>query len=105
MSKHSPGPWVYEGRSGDDPRIKEKYHGWGCNGMWDAEDNVIFGTTGGWDREFTEPENPADIKLLQAAPDMLAVLKDILCSYECGDKVDNMIRKVLRKAEGGYEYS
>ena len=46
MSKHTPGPWVFEARDGDHPLNDQD--GWGCDGLWAVNGGFILGAGPGW---------------------------------------------------------
>ena len=87
-TKFTPGPWMAEA---------ENVHT-GCVATCHGDADTWFEVwsenwEGGIDQE-------ANANLIAAAPDMYALLKDILENYECGDIVDQEIQEVLAKAEG-----
>ena len=98
---HSPGPWVHEYRSGDDPR-NVSHSGWGTEGLWDADGNLILGADFGWDASYMPPKNPADIKLLQAAPDMLKMLKKLYYEVKYSLDLSGELAVVISNA-GGFQ--
>lgn len=105
MSKHTPGPWKFGVRSFDnDYKVAEKPFDYTGPGHY--ENPSIFGPDGreivGCD-EYMVFHNPADIRLMVAAPDLLEALKAMLEYYgshtacvECQD----MARAAIAKAEG-----
>lgn len=92
--KHTPGPWVYEYRDGNDPRNKR--NGWGTEGLWGADNSLIFGTAMGWEGGFEAPLDP-DACLIACAPEMLALLKELVRTmdedYDYRQRLDEMIAK------------
>jgi hypothetical protein len=73
MSKHTPGPWIFENRDGDHPLNDQC--GWGCDGLWAVNGGFILGAGPGWDGEYVAP-NDSDARLIAAAPDLLEALRD-----------------------------
>lgn len=112
MSTHTPGPWVYEYRDGNDPRNKR--NGWGTEGLWGADNSLIFGTATGWDGGFEAPlEDDAAfiVRACNAHATMLEALKDCLhnakmrrdSGFECGPTIEREIERTeqaIRLAEG-----
>ncbi len=45
-------------------------------------------------------DKQANAQLIAAAPDMYAMLNDILKNHECGDVIDIKIYELLKKARG-----
>jgi len=97
---HTPGPWIYEHRSGDHP--KNNNGGWGAIGLWGPDGEQIFGTGTGWDSDFVEPSE-ANARLIAAAPNMLVQLK--IVSWVLSDlSPDGLVKAgvdaVIAEAEG-----
>lgn len=75
MSTHSKAPWrfdVVDGRSRTDGSD------WGSEGLWSADNKMIFGDADGWESGYRGPENPADRALIENAPFLLAVLVELM---------------------------
>lgn len=53
MSKHTPGPWIFENRDGDHPLNDQD--GWGCDGLWAVNGGFILGSGTGWDGAYQGP--------------------------------------------------
>lgn len=107
MSKHTPGPWIFENRDGDHPLNDQ--NGWGCHGLWAVNGGFILGDGAGWDSGYQGP-NEADARLIAAAPDMLELLQSIRAVMPrtacAGCTVDNYaedIDALLAKIDGGGE--
>ena len=64
MNKHTPGPWQIA--NGEDRRVYLINHG------RDAVGETVY----------TDTRNPADARLIAAAPDLLAALKGILREHD-----------------------
>ena len=64
MNKHTPGPWTIA--NGEDRRVYLINHG------RDAVGETVY----------TDTRNPADARLIAAAPDLLAALKGILREHD-----------------------
>ena len=80
MSKHTPGPWVFESRDGDHPLNDQD--GWGCDGLWAVDGGFILGAGPGWDSSYVAPDD-ADARLIAAAPELLEACKAMLaCCYD-----------------------
>jgi hypothetical protein len=78
MSKYTPGPWVFESRSGDHPL--NNHNGWGIDGLWAVNGGLILGSDVGWDGGYVSPEE-ADARLIEAAPELFELLKFMLDQY------------------------
>lgn len=68
----TPGPWVFEYRSGDHPLSDRS--GWGCEGLWAVDGGLILGDDIGWDGGYEGP-NEANARLIAAAPELLEALQ------------------------------
>lgn len=74
MIKHTPGPWIFEHRTGDHPLNDQD--GWGCDGLWAVNGGFILGSGAGWDGTYQGPTE-ANAHLIAAAPEMADLLRDI----------------------------
>jgi hypothetical protein len=72
MSKHTPGPWVFEYRDGKHPL--NDCNGSRIDGLWATNGEFILGDVTGWDGGYFGP-NEANARLIAAAPDMLEALE------------------------------
>jgi hypothetical protein len=72
MSKHTPGPWVFEYRDGKHPL--NDCNGSRIDGLWAINGEFILGDVTGWDGGYFGP-NEANARLIAAAPDMLDELR------------------------------
>lgn len=127
MSKHSPGPWIFGVEEWDDDAARRKpvAKPFDYSGPGHYDNPSIFGADGneivGCD-EYMVFRNPADIRLLVAAPDLLEALKSAAeylhdksgclwlgsdfqrgcrCSEDCSSiAVWKQARAAIAKAEG-----
>jgi len=110
MNKHTPGPWIFgvEGWNADAQRRKPVAKPFDYSGPGYYDNPSIFGANGneivGCD-VYMVFRNPADIRLLVAAPDLLEALKDThqLLEVYCGDFEEGtrkQARAAISKAEG-----
>lgn len=96
MSKHTPGPWVFEVRDGDHPLNDQ--NGWGCDGLWAVNGGFILGAGPGWDSSYVAPDNE-DARLIAAAPELLDACKVALGIIGFGAEHDQ-ISAAIAKATG-----
>lgn len=90
--------------------------GWGCNGLFDEDDNMILGDDTGWSGGFVMPSEthqrqieavPEMLELLQRAANIMASLERLLDTALMGqasvDKAawDSDVVALLSKIEGG----
>lgn len=110
MSKHTPGPWIFGVEEWDDDACRHKpvakpfdYSGPGYYGnpfIFGADGNEIVGCG-----EYMVFRNPADIRLLVAAPDLLAVCKELAKSaaywseYDVPLGIVDRLNAAIAKAE------
>ena len=99
MSKHTPGPWVFEARDGDHPLNDQD--GWGCDGLWAVDGGFILGAGPGWDSSYVAPDD-ADARLIAAAPELLEALVDLVAFYppDSTDAAVTSARAAIAKATG-----
>lgn len=105
MSKHTPGPWIFENRDGDHPLNDQ--NGWGCDGLWAVNGGFILGAGPGWDATYQNPTK-ANGRLIEAAPEMYEALQMFLAYNDQGgplhfdtDAMWAKARSVVAKIEGG----
>lgn len=89
MSKHTPGPWIFENRDGDHPLNDQ--NGWGCDGLWAVNGEFILGGGQGWDGTYQGPTK-ANARLIAAAPEMFELL------YKTRNHIDKSCRECESKA-------
>lgn len=84
MSKHTPGPWEID----HDTRPAEIccVHGLPPHGEQNQTFAYVRGALGYWDAD--ENENLANIRLIAAAPDLLAALQEMVERF--GSRTDNL---------------
>lgn len=116
MSKHTPGPWIFENRDGDHPLNDQ--NGWGCDGLWAVNGGFILGAGPGWDGAYQAPTE-ANARLIAAAPEMLELIQNVArtweddcqfipCDTEAASALSNKLARLaaqaaplLAKIEGG----
>jgi hypothetical protein len=79
MSKHTPGPWVFEYRDGKHPL--NDCNGSRIDGLWAINGEFILGDVTGWDGGYFGP-NKANARLIAAAPDLLEALEKLLAMFD-----------------------
>lgn len=111
MSKHTPGPWIFGVEEWDDDawRHKPAAKPFDYSGPGHYDNPSIFGADGkeivGCD-EYMVFRNPADIRLLVAAPDLLSVCKELAESaaywseYDVPLGIVDRLNAAIAKAEG-----
>jgi len=111
MSKHSPGPWIFGVEEWDDDAARRKpvAKPFDYSGPGHYDNPSIFGADGneivGCD-EYMVFRNPADIRLLVAAPDLLSVCKELAESaaywseYDVPLGIVERLSAAIAKAEG-----
>jgi hypothetical protein len=74
--------------------------------LWDAKGNLILGTGIGWDAAYQEPNKKEDWLLIQAAPDLVDLLKDFHSWYVNSDineyvsvDLEELSARVFRKLQ------
>lgn len=83
MSKHTPGPWIFENRNGDHPLNDQD--GWGCDGLWAVNGGFILGSGTGWDGAYQGPIE-ANARLIAAAPEMYELLANLAAVCDSWDE-------------------
>lgn len=108
MSKHTPGPWIFGVEEWDDDASRRKpvAKPFDYSGPGHYDNPSIFGADGseivGCD-EYMVFRNPADIRLLVAAPDLLEALCALVLNIDAGGATLSAMkdaRAAIAKAEG-----
>jgi len=111
MSKHTPGPWIFGVEEWDDDASRRKpvAKPFDYSGPGHYDNPSIFGANGneivGCD-EYMVFRNPTYIRLLVAAPDLLAVCKELAESaaywseYDVPLGIVDRLNAAIAKAEG-----
>jgi len=90
MSKHTPGPWTAEPNGGDDDDMRRLYI---CTDM-----GARTALAEAYSVDHGDPE--ANARLIAAAPDLLAALKEIIAGAKRGFPGCTAALEAIAKAEG-----
>ena len=97
MSKHTTGDWHLRDEGGELYIAADRY-------ICKIDDWAITGAGSGYEEENKKlaEERDANIKLITAAPELLAALKQIQ-QFDCGGmnrRVQNLIKEAIEKIDG-----
>lgn len=60
--------------------------GWGCNGLFDEDDNMILGDDTGWSGGFVMPSETHQ-RQIEAVPEMLELLQKLAHAYDASQGI------------------
>ena len=93
MPKFTSGKWSQSHR-------EDKNTGMYSTEVYDSRGQTICTLDWHTEPESTRTDRPENAALIACAPDMYKLLDDIIINHEIGDKLDNAITEVLKKARG-----